>query len=111
MHSDKNFLNGEKDLMWVNGRNVDPHEIEDILLKHPKVSEAFVTDVGNEQIGAFLVLCKGETASLNEFLEFCRVYLFEYARPVFIEFLAELPRDSKGSILKKSLNLKYEIIH
>ncbi len=46
---------------------------------------------------------EGETATLEELIEFCKDKLAAYKLPTEIEFRAELPKSNVGKILKKEL--------
>ncbi len=96
-----------KDLIIVGGFNVYPREVEEILYSHPKVAEAAVVGEPDEYKGelvkAFVVLRKGEKASVEELRAFCREFLSPYKVPRVIEFRDELPKSIIGKVLKKSL--------
>ncbi len=89
----------------ISGNKVDPSEVENILLKHPKVKEAVVLGVndsdGIERVKAVLIADKGILK--KEILEFCRDQIAEYKIPRIIEFRDELPRSPTGKVLREEL--------
>lgn len=97
----------KKDMLLVNGINVYPREIEEVIYKYPGVKEAAVIGVPNarkgEQPMAFVAAqdgCKVEEAPL---LEFVREKLADYKVPREVIVLPALPRNSTGKILKTEL--------
>ena len=102
------YLAGRGDDMIIRGgENISPEEVEDILYAHPKVDEAAVIGVADPDWGqepkAIVVLKKGETATPDEIMEFCRQRLSSFKRPRYVAFIDELPRTSTGKVLKRVL--------
>ncbi|WP_323716837.1 acyl-CoA synthetase [Paracoccus aminovorans] len=97
-----------KDLIIRGGHNIDPAEIEDALLSHPKV--AFVGAIGQpdafagELPCAYVELVAGAEVSVDELLEHARTHIHERAAvPKHIEILPELPKTAIGKIFKPDL--------
>jgi acyl-CoA synthetase (AMP-forming)/AMP-acid ligase II len=116
MHSDAAVMDDEgfvyiqdrvKDMIVSGGENVYPREIEDVLFRHPAVADAAVIGVPDAQWGevvkAIVVLRPGASATEPELVEFCRGQLASYKRPRSVDFIAELPRNPSGKVLKKDL--------
>ncbi|MGE5227102.1 MAG: long-chain-fatty-acid--CoA ligase, partial [Planctomycetaceae bacterium] len=87
-----------KDMILVSGFNVYPTEVEEVLYRHPKVLRACVVGVPDPRTGeavkAYLVLRKGETATLEEIRAFCgdpEHGLAAYRMPTQVEFRDALP--------------------
>lgn len=97
----------KKEMLLVKGRNIYPSDIEGVLSSHPKVAEAAVVGVPDEQRGeiikAVIVLKEGEEATEGEIRSFCREHLAVYKLPKQIIFLNSLPRDAGGKICKEKL--------
>ena len=78
-----------------------------MLYAHPKVEEAAVIGVADPEWGqepkAIVVLKKGETATPEDIMEFCRERLSSFKRPRYVAFVDELPRTSTGKVLKRDL--------
>ncbi len=106
------FLAGRGDDMIIRGgENISPEEVENALYSHPKVEEAAVIGVSDPEWGqvpkAIVVLKKGETATEEEIMEHCRVKLASFKRPRSVVFVAELPRNTLGKVLRKQLRETY----
>jgi fatty-acyl-CoA synthase len=100
-----------KDMIVSGGENVYPREIENVLFEHPAVADVAVIGVPDEKWGesvkAIVVLREGESATPGEIVDFCKGKLAGYKRPRSVEFIAELPRNPSGKVLKKDLREKY----
>jgi long-chain acyl-CoA synthetase len=97
----------KKDLIIKAGENISPRTIEEVLFKHPKVSEAAVIgmkdEVYGEEIKAFLVLKPGQEATAEEIIEHCQKSLTSFLVPKKVVFLKALPKSLVGKVLKKEL--------
>ncbi|WP_088012038.1 long-chain-fatty-acid--CoA ligase [Gottfriedia acidiceleris] len=100
------ILDRIKDLIIVGGYNVYPREVEEVLYQHPRVVEAAVIGIPDDQYGesikAFIV-CNDVNVSVEEINEFAKERLAKYKHPREIEILTELPKNSTGKILRRAL--------
>jgi acyl-CoA synthetase (AMP-forming)/AMP-acid ligase II len=100
-----------KDMIVSGGENVYPREVEDVLFQHPAVADAAVIGVPDAQFGeavkAVVVLRADATATAEELVEFCRGRLGGYKRPRSVDFVAALPRNPSGKVLKRELREPY----
>ncbi len=109
MDSDGYFqiIDRKKDMILAGTFNVYPRDVEEVLYEHPKVFEVAVAGVGDEGaepvVKAYVVLKQGEVATPEEFAEFCRQRLSEYAVPRLIEFREQLPKTFVGKVFKRRL--------
>ena len=106
------YLAGRADDMIIRGgENISPDEVENVLHSHPKVEEVAVIGVQNPEWGqeprAVVVLKKGETATPEEIIEFCRSKLSGFKRPRSVVFIDSLPRNPMGKVLRKKLREEY----
>ncbi len=96
-----------KDMIVSGGENVYPRIIEDVLFQHPAVADAAVIGVPDEQWGetvkAIVVLREGVGATEEEIIDFCRGKLGGFERPRSVDFVAALPRNPTGKVLKREL--------
>lgn len=102
------YLESRKhDMVISGGVNIYPREIEDHLSTHPAILEAAVIGVPDPEWGetlrAFIVLRDGQTLTETEVVNYCREGLADYKRPRKVTFLAELPRNPTGKVLKREL--------
>jgi long-chain acyl-CoA synthetase len=97
----------KKDMLLVNGINVYPREIEEIIYQFPGVKEAAVIGVSDARKGEQPVgfVASNDGAALDEkaLLQFIRGKLADYKVPRRIIFLPSLPRNATGKILKTAL--------
>ncbi|MGY5102486.1 class I adenylate-forming enzyme family protein [Streptomyces sp. 900105245] len=102
------------DVEIVAGINVHPSEIEDRLTAHPAVEEAAVCAVrrgtGVSVLRAYAVLrdaVDGTAAQAlrAELLDACRASLTWYKVPEDITFVAGLPRNPTGKLLRRTLRV------
>ena len=95
-----------KDLIIVSGFNVYPNEIEEVAMTHPKVLEAAAISVLDEKTGEsvkiFLVK-KDVSLTESEVSMFFKENLTAYKRPKHIQFVASLPKNNLGKVLKREL--------
>ena len=97
----------KKDLIIKAGENISPRVIEEVLFRHPKISEAAVIGVKDEiygeEIKAFVVLNPNQTASAGEIIGYCQRKLTSFLVPKEVVFLKALPKNLVGKVLKKEL--------
>jgi long-chain acyl-CoA synthetase len=97
----------KKDMLLVNGINVYPREVEEIIYQFPGVREASVIGVPDarkgEQPMAFVAANEGVTLEAKALIQFVRSKLADYKVPRQVTFLPALPRNATGKILKTAL--------
>ncbi|MGH7951998.1 MAG: long-chain-fatty-acid--CoA ligase [Limisphaerales bacterium] len=97
----------KKDMLLVNGINVYPREIEEVIYHFPGVKEAAVIGVPDarrcEQAVAFVAANEGATPDEKALLQFVREKLADYKVPKQIILLPTLPKNATGKILKTEL--------
>ena len=100
-----------KDLIISGGVNIYPAEIEAVLCRHPAIQDVAVIGIPNDEFGeevkAFCELKPGCSVDERELLRFAAGSLASYKRPKSIEFVAELPRNTMGKVLKRELRDPY----
>ncbi len=101
----------KNDMIISGGVNVYPREIEEVLYRHPAVSEASVIGLPDEHWGevvkAVIVLNEGAQVSEGEIIEFCGKNLAGFKKPKSVDFWKELPKSPQGKILKKEIRTHY----
>lgn len=97
----------KKDMLIVNGINVYPREIEEIIYQFPGVKEAAVVGVADPRKGehavAFVAPQDGTVLEEKAVLQFVRRKLADYKVPREVRFMTALPRNATGKILKTTL--------
>ena len=96
-----------KEIIITSGFNVFPREIEELLYKHPYITEAAVIGLPDkykgEKIKAFVKLRLGESMKSSDIIEYLRPKLAKYKIPDEVEFVKDLPKTIIGKIAKKEL--------
>lgn len=97
----------KKDMLLVNGINVYPREIEEVLYQFPGVKEAAVIGVPDSRKGelalAFVAANEGANLAEKEMTAFVKQRLADYKVPRKIVVVEALPRNATGKILKTTL--------
>ena len=97
----------KKEMVVRGGMNVYADDVEAVLQAHPDVVEAAVVGIPHEVLGedvaAYVVLRPGATTSTAELRAFAGERLADYKVPRQIRYLAALPRNSGGKVLKSQL--------
>ena len=102
------FVDGRDDEMIVSGgENVFPREVEDLLAAHEAIDEVAVVGVPDEQFGqrlrAFVVLREGADLDAPALQAYVKSNLAGFKVPREVVFLAELPRNATGKVVKRDL--------
>src|SRR5882724_974507 len=97
----------KKDMLLVNGINVYPREIEEVLYQFPGVKEAAVIGKPDKRKGeqpiAFISATDGAVLEENAVQLYVRKRLADYKVPRRVIVLPALPRNATGKILKTTL--------
>jgi fatty-acyl-CoA synthase len=93
-----------KDMFISGGENVYPVEVEGALYTHPAVAECAVVGVPDERWGevgqAVVVVREGHRLSAEELLAHLDGRLARYKIPQRVRFVAELPHNASGKLVK-----------
>ena len=99
-----------KDMFIVGGFNAYPAEIENLLLRHPRVAQAAVIGVPDERLGevgmAFVVVDAGPPIEPAAIVEWARAEMANYKVPRFVEFVDALPVNATGKVVKDELRAR-----
>lgn len=100
-----------KDMIVSGAENIYPAEVESVLFAHPAVADVAVIGVPDDRWGetvkAVVVRAPGSEITAEELIEFCSGRLAGYKRPRSVDFVAALPRNPTGKILKRELREPY----
>lgn len=104
------LLDRKKDMIISGGVNIYPKDIEETMQTHPAVFDVAVIGVSDEVWGesvkAYVVLKPEQQSSEQELIEYCNAKLAKFQRIKHLEFLAALPRNPSGKVLKRELRLR-----
>lgn len=109
------YLTDRKTYMIISGGvNIYPQECENLLVTHPKVADAAVFGVPNEDLGeevkAVIQVMPDyapDAALAEELIAFCHEHLSHQKCPRSIDFEDELPRLPTGKLYKRLLRDRY----
>jgi long-chain acyl-CoA synthetase len=109
------YLTDRESFMIISGgANVYPQECENLLITHPKVRDAAVFGVPNEEMGEEVKAVVQLTPSVEpgpateaELIAFCREHLAHLKCPRSIDFEEDFPRLPTGKLYKTTLRDRY----
>ncbi len=105
-----------KDLIISGGSNIYPREVEEVLLSHPDVAEVAVIGRAHPEWGEEVVACvvaraptdSAASAALERSLDaLCLARIARFKRPKAYMFLADLPKNNAGKVLKTALRERF----
>ncbi|MFD7085963.1 FadD3 family acyl-CoA ligase [Streptomyces sp. NPDC059918] len=99
-----------KDMFIVGGFNAYPAEIEQLLGLHQDIADVAVVGVPDPRLGevgkAYAVRRPGSTLTADDLIAWSRREMANYKVPREVEFVAELPRNASGKVLKRELRAR-----
>ncbi|HEY6330970.1 MAG TPA: AMP-binding protein, partial [Blastocatellia bacterium] len=102
-----NIVGRVKDMIIRGGENIYPAEIEEFLMRHPKIAEAQVVGVPDsfmgEEVAALLRLRAGVVADEDEIRDYCRNGISRHKVPRDIRFVDSYPLTASGKVKKFEL--------
>jgi long-chain acyl-CoA synthetase len=94
-----------KDLVISGGSNIYPREIEEVLLRHPRVREVSVIGRPDPEWGEIVVAYVVGDATPSELDALCLSELARFKRPKHYIAIDALPKNNYGKVLKTELRL------
>ncbi|MEK9721779.1 MAG: AMP-binding protein, partial [Quisquiliibacterium sp.] len=109
------YLTDRSTFMIISGGvNIYPQECENLLITHPKVADAAVFGVPNEDLGEEVKAVVQPMPGVEpgpkleqELIAFCQEHLAKIKCPRSVDFSDQLPRLPTGKLYKKPLREKY----
>ena len=96
-----------KDMIISGGSNIYPREVEEVLLRHPHVSEASVIGREDREWGevvvAYVVPAPGCELQHEALDAFCIEHMARFKRPKDYRSIDALPKNNYGKVLKTTL--------
>lgn len=106
-----------KDMVIRGGENIYPREIEEFLIRHPKIADVQIVGVPDQFFGeellAVIIPKAGEELSEDEVRAYCKGQISHQKIPRYIQFVQSFPVTASGKVQKfilrenaiKALNL------
>ncbi len=96
-----------KDLYITGGFNCYPAEIERMMAAHPAIAQVAIVGVPDERMGevgkAYVVLRPGQSVDDKTLIAWCREQMANYKVPRSVAFVASLPTNPSGKVMKFQL--------
>jgi fatty-acyl-CoA synthase len=93
-----------KDMIIRGGENIYPREIEEFLLRHPKILDVAVVGLPDQQYGevvcAVIRLREQVTCTEEEIVDYCRGQIAHFKVPRFVRFVEAFPMTVTGKVQK-----------
>lgn len=101
------LVDRRKELVIVNGFNVYPSEVEEVLVEHPDIDEVAVIGIADAQTGeavrAYVVPRPGSGLEERTVLDFAPKRLARFKCPTSVVLVPELPHSATGKVAKGQL--------
>ncbi|HEY6409901.1 MAG TPA: AMP-binding protein, partial [Ktedonobacteraceae bacterium] len=99
-----NIVGRLKEMVIRGGENIFPREIEDLLIRYPKVADAQVLGVPDaffgEELLAVVLPKEGEEITEQELRDFCKERISHQKIPRYIQFVNAYPMTASGKVQK-----------
>jgi len=99
-----NIVGRLKDMVIRGGENIFPREIEEFLIRHPRVADVAVLGVPDQFFGeellAVVIPKAGETVTEAELREFCQGQISKQKIPRYFKFVDAYPMTASGKVQK-----------
>lgn len=111
-HGYLHIVGRNKDMIISGGFNVYAREVEDALASHPAVLECAVVGLPDpewgEVVAAAVVLREGAPIAPSVLQDHCAARIAGYKKPRRLAFVAALPRNLAGKVLKNELRACFD---
>jgi len=93
------------DIIKSGGYKISALEIEDVLLRHPKIKECAVVGIADQKWGELVAvaLCSSENLTLEEIQTWSLGFLSDYKTPRNLKIFKELPKNAMGKVVKTEI--------
>jgi fatty-acyl-CoA synthase len=99
-----NIVGRLKDMVIRGGENLFPREVEEFLIRHPKVADVQVVGVPDaffgEELLAVVIPKVGEPPSEQELRDYCRGQISHQKTPRYFQFVDAYPITASGKVQK-----------
>ncbi|MDY6941506.1 MAG: class I adenylate-forming enzyme family protein [Pseudomonadota bacterium] len=108
---DLRIVERKKECISSGGEKIFPHEVEEILLEHPKIAQVCVIGVPDEKWGssvrAVVALKQGQNLTAPEIIGFCEGKMAGYKKPRSVVFVDEMPISPVGKVQRRQVKENY----
>ena len=99
-----NIVGRVKDMVIRGGENLFPAEIEEVLLRHPKIANVQVVGVPDaffgEELLAVVATKAGEHLTEQELRDYCKGQISHQKVPRYVQFVESYPMTASGKVQK-----------
>ncbi len=99
-----NIVGRLKEMVIRGGENIFPREVEELMIRHPKIADAQVLGVPDAFFGEALLAVilpkEGEEISEQELRDFCKERISHQKIPQYIQFVKSYPMTASGKVQK-----------
>jgi fatty-acyl-CoA synthase len=99
-----NIVGRLKEMVIRGGENIFPREVEELMIRHPKVADAQVLGVPDDFFGEELLAVvlpkEGEEISEQELRDFCEERISHQKIPRYMQFVKSYPMTASGKVQK-----------
>jgi fatty-acyl-CoA synthase len=103
-HGYVNIVGRLKDMIIRGGENIFPREVEEFLIRYPRIADVQIVGVpdkffGEEQL-AVIIPKEGEQLTEQELREYCKGQISHQKIPRYFQFVASYPLTASGKVQK-----------
>jgi long-chain acyl-CoA synthetase len=107
------IIDRKKDMIIVDGLNVYPYEVEEVMYRHPAVKDCAMIGAPHHEEGKelpimYVVQQDGQSVAPKAFREYLSKHVAHYKIPRRFIMIQELPRTATGKILKRDIRKLYK---
>ena len=103
-HGYVNIVGRLKEMIIRGGENIFPREVEEFLIRHPKVADVQITGVPDKFFGeemlAVIRAKEGEQLTEQELRDFCKGQISHQKIPRYFQFVDSYPLTASGKVQK-----------
>jgi len=97
----------KKQLIKVKGYSVYPKEVEELLMKHPEISEAAVAGLPHAETGelvkAWIAITPESNLTADDIIKWAQDNMTHYKKPGLVDIIEEVPKDLIGKVQRRAL--------
>ena len=99
----------KKELIKVKGYSVFPKEVEELIMRHPDISEVAIAGIPHEEFGeavkAWIQLVPSSKISLKEIKGCINKNITHFKRPYYIDIIEDIPKNLIGKVQRRILQI------